>query len=110
MLLLSRKKGERITIGDNTTIVVTRITNNRVVIGVEAPADVRIAREEINPGPANSKKNAAANKLSVAQETCLSRSTSTVRGNIYLARRAQEAAIRRRALIEAGAPAECASV
>ncbi len=46
MLLLSRKKGERITIGDNTTIVVTRITSNRVVIGIEAPADVRISRDD----------------------------------------------------------------
>lgn len=47
MLVLSRKVGERIQIGDNITIVVNRIAGNRVTIGVEAPAEMRIVRSEL---------------------------------------------------------------
>jgi len=47
MLVLSRKTGERIVIGDNITVVVNRIDGNRVSIGIEAPRDVRIVRGEL---------------------------------------------------------------
>ena len=48
MLVLSRKAGERIVIGDSITLVVNRITGTRVSIGVEAPGDVRIMRGELD--------------------------------------------------------------
>ena len=47
MLVLSRKEGERLTIGGNITIVVTKVAGNRVTIGVEAPRDVKIVRSEL---------------------------------------------------------------
>lgn len=47
MLVLSRKEGERLVIGDNITIVVSKINGNRVSIGIEAPREVRIVREEL---------------------------------------------------------------
>lgn len=47
MLVLSRKVGESIKIGDNIEIVVNRISGNRVTIGVDAPKDVRILRGEV---------------------------------------------------------------
>ena len=47
MLVLSRKVGERLVIGDNITIVINRIAGNRVAIGIEAPSDVRIVRGEL---------------------------------------------------------------
>ena len=47
MLVLSRKVGEKIVIGDNITIVVNRISGNRVSIGVEAPEDLNIVRGEL---------------------------------------------------------------
>lgn len=47
MLVLSRKVGESIKIGDNIEIVINRISGNRVTIGVEAPKDVRILRGEV---------------------------------------------------------------
>ena len=53
MLVLSRKVGERIQIGDNITIVVSRVIGNRVTIGIEAPSDVRIVRSELAPLPAD---------------------------------------------------------
>jgi carbon storage regulator len=47
MLVLSRKIGERLVIGDNITVVVSRVAGNRVTLGIEAPADVRIVRGEL---------------------------------------------------------------
>lgn len=47
MLVLSRKIGDSIKIGDNIEIVINRISGNRVTIGVDAPKDVRILRGEV---------------------------------------------------------------
>jgi carbon storage regulator len=49
MLVLSRKVGERIVIGDNVSVVINRIVGNRVSVGVEAPPEVRIRRGELIP-------------------------------------------------------------
>ena len=47
MLVLSRKLNERIVIGPNVTITVIDICGNRVKVGVDAPADVAIHRQEV---------------------------------------------------------------
>jgi carbon storage regulator len=47
MLVLTRKIGERIRIGDTVTVQVLEVRGTQVRLGVEAPADVRIFREEI---------------------------------------------------------------
>lgn len=47
MLVLSRKVGERIVIGDGIVISVNRLANNRVTLGISAPADVRVVRAEL---------------------------------------------------------------
>ena len=47
MLVLSRKVGERILIGDNITIVVVRCSGDKVRIGIEAPKEVKVIREEL---------------------------------------------------------------
>jgi carbon storage regulator len=49
MLVLSRKIGETIVVGDDITITVQRIAGNRVAIGVQAPDQVRILRGELEP-------------------------------------------------------------
>lgn len=49
MLVLSRKEGEKLVIGDNITIVVSKISGNRVTIGIEAPRDVKVVRGELGP-------------------------------------------------------------
>lgn len=46
MLVLSRKIEERILIGDDVVITVTRIGRNVVSIGVDAPKDVPIRRAD----------------------------------------------------------------
>lgn len=47
MLVLSRKAGERILIGDDVAITVVRIGPNSVRIGIEAPKTMNIVREEL---------------------------------------------------------------
>ena len=47
MLVLSRKPGERILIGDDIAITVVRIGPNTVRLGIDAPKDKNIVREEL---------------------------------------------------------------
>jgi carbon storage regulator len=47
MLVLTRKLGEVIRVGDTVTVRVLEVKGNQVRLGVEAPAEVRIYREEI---------------------------------------------------------------
>ena len=47
MLVLSRKVGEKILIGDQISVTVVRLGQGVVRIGVEAPDDLTIVREEI---------------------------------------------------------------
>lgn len=49
MLVLSRKRGERIHIGADIVITVVDIDRGKVRIGVEAPRDVDIYRQELLP-------------------------------------------------------------
>lgn len=49
MLVLSRKAGERIMVGENIAVVINRISGNRVTIGIEAPSGVKIVRGELEP-------------------------------------------------------------
>ena len=48
MLVLSRKQGEQLLIGDDIVLTVNRISGNRVAIGIDAPRDVRIVRGELD--------------------------------------------------------------
>ena len=48
MLVLTRQQGQSILIGDNIRIVINAITRTAVKIGIEAPREVNIVREEIN--------------------------------------------------------------
>ncbi|HPM83626.1 MAG TPA: carbon storage regulator CsrA [Candidatus Anammoximicrobium sp.] len=47
MLVLSRKVGERILIGDQISVTVVRITGGGVRLGVEAPPDMAVIRQEL---------------------------------------------------------------
>ena len=47
MLILSRRAGQTICIGDNVFVTVLSFDKNHVNIGIEAPKDVEVDREEI---------------------------------------------------------------
>ncbi|GMR05335.1 MAG: carbon storage regulator CsrA [Thermodesulfobacteriota bacterium] len=47
MLVLTRKSGETIRIGDNIRVVVVEVKDNHVKLGIDAPQDCTIHREEI---------------------------------------------------------------
>jgi carbon storage regulator len=65
MLVLSRKLGEKIVIGDNIIVTVVKIDRNQIRIGIEAPHDVPVYREEIAPQRAS--------KTSAVEAVALSR-------------------------------------
>jgi carbon storage regulator len=48
MLVLSRKVGQELIIGDNIRITVNRVGGSRVTLGITAPGDVRVVRGELD--------------------------------------------------------------
>ena len=52
MLVLSRKLGEKIFIGDNICITVVDIDRGKIRLGIEAPREVAIYRQELLPAGA----------------------------------------------------------
>ena len=52
MLVLSRRENERIRLGESIVITVVRLSGDKVRLGIEAPPDVVVLREELEPyGP-----------------------------------------------------------
>ena len=58
MLVLTRKLGESITIGDDVRITVMAVKGNQVKIGIEAPTETKVYREEIYTSIIEAKKKA----------------------------------------------------
>jgi carbon storage regulator len=48
MLVLSRKERQRIKLGESIVVTVVRVSGDRVRLGIEAPADVIVLREELD--------------------------------------------------------------
>ncbi len=47
MLILTRRVGETLMIGDNITVTVLSVQGNQVRLGINAPKDVAVHREEV---------------------------------------------------------------
>lgn len=47
MLILTRRHGESVRIGDDITVTVIELTGNQIRLGIAAPRDVLILREEL---------------------------------------------------------------
>jgi carbon storage regulator len=59
MLVLTRKEGERIQIGDNICVTVVRILGGGVRLGVEAPPEVPVMRAELKERIESERQNSA---------------------------------------------------
>jgi len=49
MLVLSRKQSERIRVGRDIVVTVVRVAGDKVRLGIEAPPDVVVLRDELQP-------------------------------------------------------------
>lgn len=47
MLILTRRVGEKLIIGENVTVTVLSVKGNQIRVGIDAPRDVSVNREEI---------------------------------------------------------------
>lgn len=63
MLIISRKKGESILIGDDIEITITKIDDGTIKIGISAPEDVTILRKEIYDKVKEENKKAATKNI-----------------------------------------------
>jgi carbon storage regulator len=59
MLILSRRTGETVVIGDRIRITVVEVRGDQVRIGIDAPKEISVHREEVFIQIANSNKDAA---------------------------------------------------
>jgi carbon storage regulator len=53
MLVLSRKQSQRIRLGDSIVITVVRVAGDKVRLGIEAPRDMLVLRDELEPHEAS---------------------------------------------------------
>ena len=53
MLVLSRKESQRIRLGDSIVVTIVKISGDKVRVGIEAPADVLVLRDELKPRGVN---------------------------------------------------------
>ncbi|MEX0586587.1 MAG: carbon storage regulator [Pirellulales bacterium] len=49
MLILSRKEKERIKLGDSIVVTILRVSGDKVRVGIEAPDDMIVLRDELEP-------------------------------------------------------------
>ena len=49
MLVLSRKESQRIKLGDSIVVTVVKVSGDKVRLGIEAPSNVLVLREELEP-------------------------------------------------------------
>tara|TARA_B100000809_G_scaffold188173_1_gene186557 strand:- start:3440 stop:3619 length:180 start_codon:yes stop_codon:yes gene_type:complete len=49
MLVLSRKERQRIRLGDDITVTIVRLAGDQVRLGIEAPREIRVLRDELEP-------------------------------------------------------------
>ncbi len=72
MLILSRKIDEKIKIGDNITITLIDVHGDQVKIGVEAPKNVKVFRQEVFDAIQSENKAAAVeNKVSSEEQSAI---------------------------------------
>jgi len=66
MLILTRRVGESVVIGDDVTVTVLGVKGNQVRIGVDAPREVSVHREEIFERIQQENENPVVNQAATA--------------------------------------------
>jgi len=66
MLILSRKVGQSIVIGGNITVKVVRVDGDQIKLGIQAPENIPVHREEIQKEIAQGQPAPGANALKAA--------------------------------------------
>ncbi|HEY2412211.1 MAG TPA: carbon storage regulator [Pirellulaceae bacterium] len=51
MLVLSRKESEKIRLGDSIVVTIVRVSGDKVRLGIEAPPNVIVLRDELKANP-----------------------------------------------------------
>ncbi len=69
MLVLSRKKDEKIIIGDSITLMVIEIRGDKVRLGIDAPKDVTVHRQEVYEAIQRERELKAKSAAEAAQQT-----------------------------------------
>jgi carbon storage regulator len=70
MLVLSRKESQRIRLGDSIVVTIVKISGDKVRVGIEAPADVLVLRDELEVRIAPTENSPA----SISEQVALQRS------------------------------------
>ena len=66
MLVLSRKENERIRLGDSIVLTIVRVSGDKVRLGIQAPPDVLVRRDELEPFAAELPAAAVPTLLSIS--------------------------------------------
>lgn len=75
MLILQRKAGQSLRIGENITVTIVAVENNRVRIAIDAPTDISILRSELIEA-------IAANQEAVVQDTAATELLALIGGKV----------------------------
>ncbi len=67
MLILSRRIGERLTIGENVTVTVLGLKGNQIRLGIDAPRGVPVHREEVMEKVLQAQANASMDQSQAEQ-------------------------------------------
>lgn len=68
MLVISRKKGESLLIGDDIEITITKIEEGTVKLSISAPRSITILRKELYREVEEENKNSAASDISILKK------------------------------------------
>jgi len=71
MLVLSRRENERIKLGNSIVVTVVRVSRDKVRLGIEAPSDMLVLREELEVTPATAAdQQRAASVAQISDAAC----------------------------------------
>lgn len=93
MLVLSRKREEKLQIGDDIVVTILKVKGNSVQIGIEAPRSVRVLRAELAAkSPAGDSTAAAQPQAEAQREPAAPQRRATARGPLrsHVTRQARE--------------------